>query len=338
MEQTIQLLIVVASVAVWIIGAVAKNRKKAAEAQAAAKRAAAKRAQAGGAVGTAGAGERGGSVEAAQKSVQQNTGQASDRKSFGDILRELAEQAYDESTASKGIPGWSNRTDTNGGPATTANAPGASMKPVSSTIAPTRPASPTVAPRPIATPSWPLSAERAKTTGQVTKPAPSSRVPEEPTATSHDYYSLETEYDTMDGWGSVEHYGAEYAGKEYSGAERGDATRSSAEDAGAEGRYVGGEFGRGGSNRTSGVAGSSVGVAGGGKFGRGASAGSVSGGTKMGSDSAARAGDSAGDAMEGDNTGGTNGDAATRLAAVLGGEFDLRRAVIEAEILKPKYL
>ncbi len=143
-------------------------------------------------------------------------------------------------------------------------------------------ASPMTAPRPIATPAFPMTRSKSggndksgSLYGESAKPAPiSSRTAtplrSQPEATSHDYYSLEAEYDGMDG--------------------------------------------RGGMNRP--LVGTRVVST--------LSAGEVSSGTIT--DDAA------------DYATGANDACRASLAKIFGDEFDLRRAVIEAEILNPKYI
>jgi hypothetical protein len=153
---------------------------------------------------------------------------------------------------------------------------------------------------------------------------------EQPEATSHDYYSLEDEYDAMDGREWNDTY--------------------SVEEADAESRYVGGEMG--GARYGGEVVGRGVATA------RESLAGRVPARESLAARVAARERLSAssdtslvpaeevGIPRAAEPTYGADAvvvDADTlytsaRLREVLGGDFDLRRAVIETEILTPKYI
>jgi hypothetical protein len=144
--------------------------------------------------------------------------------------------------------------------------------------------------------------------------------------TSHDYYSLEDEYDAMDG-------------REWS-------ETFSAEDADAESRYVGGEMGgaryggevvgRGGETARESLA------------ARTAARESLAARERLSqrSDTSLVPAEEVGVPAAAQPTYGADAvvvDAdelytPARLREVLGGDFDLRRAVIEAEILTPKYI
>jgi hypothetical protein len=184
-------------------------------------------------------------------------------------------------------------------------------------------------------------------------------------ATSHDYYSLEDEYDTVDDRG----YFAEEpdAERRYSGGEFGSV--------GGERGLLGGEWGSAGGER--GLLGGEWGSAGGerGPLGGGLHSGGTkgsavradrfeaeiaayerltaqrarrstlasTGGSPTGVVSSAKAeqadyrtADDSTDSMG--STGLADNAAPTTLRELLGGDFDLRRAVIEAEIMTPKYL
>jgi hypothetical protein len=148
--------------------------------------------------------------------------------------------------------------------------------------------------------------------------------------TSHDYYSLEDEYDVMDG-------------REWSDT-------YSAEDADAESRYVGGEMGgaryggevveRGGETARESLAARTA--------ARESLAARVAarGQLTARSDTSPVPAEEVGVPAAAEPTYGADAvvmDAdelytPARLREVLGGDFDLRRAVIEAEILTPKYI
>ena len=137
--------------------------------------------------------------------------------------------------------------------------------------------------------AWPVFGEVSKSTA----PAYST----EPAATSHDYYSLETEYDAADGRGYRENYNADdISSYEKLAAERTHRTTYSG-TVSAKGMDMANA-----AARTTGVR-TSIAPA----------------ETPIAEDDARNRND--------------NGT----LADILGGEFDLRRAVIEAEILTPKY-
>lgn len=143
------------------------------------------------------------------------------------------------------------------------------------------------------------------------QPAARPMAPPQPEATSHDYYSLENEYDMMDG-------------REY----RGD---YNSEDSGAEQRYVGGEqrytgeyfepevvaYERLAAQRAQRSSLASAKAA----EGRLVAAGSMA--VPVPPETTA------------DNT---CDDSRSKLQELLGSDFDLRRAVIESEILAPKYI
>ena len=140
---------------------------------------------------------------------------------------------------------------------------------------------------------------------------PAARSAAGPEATAHDYYSLEEEYDAMDG--------SEW---------RGD---YSAEDSDAESRYVGGEMGERRfsyemeEDKTTARESLTARIA-----SRSASPSRVVSAVESTADGAGEA-----EVLS------SNPDAVhtpATLREVLGGDFDLRRAIIEAEILAPKYI
>ncbi len=130
--------------------------------------------------------------------------------------------------------------------------------------------------------AWPVFGPVAKSA------APVSSV--EPTATSHDYYSLETEFDATDGRGYRESYNADdISAYESLASERANRTTYSGMAAQTTGARIVID--------------------------------------KVPSETPTEEND----ALNG------NADNGDTLEEILGGEFDLRRAVIEAEILTPKY-
>jgi hypothetical protein len=148
--------------------------------------------------------------------------------------------------------------------------------------------------------------------------------------TSHDYYSLEDEYDAMDG-------------REWSDT-------YSAEDADAESRYVGGEMG--GARYGGEVVGRGVATARESLAARASAREALAarvaarGQLTARSDTSLVPAEEVGVPAAAQPTYGADAvvvDAdehytPARLREVLGGDFDLRRAVIEAEILTPKYI
>lgn len=122
----------------------------------------------------------------------------------------------------------------------------------------------------------------------------------EPVATSYDYYSLEDDYDGTDGRGRRPEYNAESTLS---------TLRSGVLNA-ADARTV-----------STAPMGSRPGVR---------TVSSVSGTLKPGMSGAVVA--------ENEDPSKAHDEGASAIAEILGGEFDLRRAVIEAEILTPKYL
>ncbi len=144
-----------------------------------------------------------------------------------------------------------------------------------------------------------------------------------PAATSYDYYSLENEYDASDGRGYRDDY--------------------TAEDSDAEQRYIGGEF-LGSGNKSYGAGGDLPGTSVSAhtpshrSLSVPASIETASGLSGAGSSDlpASDPANSAGFLMtESDSPTDAN---RTTLQELLEGDFDLRRAVIEAEILTPKYV
>jgi hypothetical protein len=161
---------------------------------------------------------------------------------------------------------------------------------------------------------------------------PAAKLPE---ATSHDYYSLEDEYDAMDGREWNDTY--------------------SVEEADAESRYVGGEMGgaryggeMGGARYGGEVVGRGVATARESLAAHTATRESLAARERLSqrSDTSLVPAEEVGIPRAAEPTYGADAvvvDADTlytsaRLREVLGGDFDLRRAVIETEILTPKYI
>jgi hypothetical protein len=134
----------------------------------------------------------------------------------------------------------------------------------------------------------------------------------QPEATSLDYQSLEDGYDEAEYYRSAEDFDAE---QRYEGGEM----RASGRYEGGEMRPVG-RFSSAGRATNSAMAASSSKAA---DFSSSAGVLSVGGADGAGVT---------------DDTDGVDGEVQTSLQELLGGDFDLRRAVIEAEILTPKYI
>lgn len=179
-------------------------------------------------------------------------------------------------------------------------------------------ASPTVAPRPIFTPSMPGTLAKSVSDRSVTSREPqrqdASYMPE---AVAYEAESLEAEYDGVDGARRRDDYNVEmhnagnrYVGGESRGTEKKNGYLDRKKAAGTGARTHSGTGARFGDNTS--AKGTKI--------------------TAYAEDAAGAAGVTTTDIVAQENT------SASRLAAILGGEFDLRRAIIETEILTPKYL
>ena len=245
MNETFEWVLMLVAIAIGIIGAVNKNKKKAAEAAQKAK-------------------ERMAGNEAGEVGEGMHPGRS--RRTLADVLIELAERTADE-----------------------------------------EPASPTVAPRPVATPVNPTWRSQSHGSGRPTAESPRPAMPltvsNQPEATSYDYYSLETEYDAMDGrgYGDRNVIESEVAAYERLAAERAHRTI-----------YA---------EASSGVASVSA-----------SAKKPFSDGSTKSSDGQTVSEVWADAKIKEDDAPGRNS-----IGEILGDEFDLRRAVIEAEILNPKY-
>lgn len=157
--------------------------------------------------------------------------------------------------------------------------------------------------------------ELSRKLGEQPSPTVASRpmVTSQPAATSFDYYSLEEEYDAADGRGYRGEYSTEMPEDEVTAYERLATQRAHRSSLAAS------------TAATTGMASASGKVAG---MTSGTGGAAVSAGNRAAylSTNPAVGNQAASD------------DARTTLQELLGGDFDLRRAVIEAEILTPKYL
>ena len=172
-------------------------------------------------------------------------------------------------------------------------------------------------PSPTATPSWPVARPAARPSGpDATVSTPSAAT--QPEATSHDYYSLEGEYDTMEGYAWHRDYNAE--------------------ESDAESRYVGGEMG----DRRYGHDGYEEDVVEEIMTERERFLARISARpttpTAVNAASAVEAVETGATATGISSPDPDDVDTPATMRELLGGDFDLRRAVIEAEILTPKYI